>query len=330
MRNSIKLLRITLLMCTLMFTTGCIHYYPEMIDGEDGRDPTKVSVAIQLEFNPTISFSKLLSRQQVDEPIYQRFVIEVSKSGSVVAHKEAYFPADEMQENTEITLPFEIPLHAVEYDVSVWSDYCVTPAAGGALYDASSLVPVVCASSYQACSELKVCYYANTSIDLRPYRDSWDYHHKLNLVLDKPVGKYQIMTTDIKAFLRNNDSDSLHVRVEYNDYHPFGFNVPAENTEMYNDGVMFNNAVSTHAVDENGELCLAYDYIFVPPNVDRTTRITLTISDDKGELIVKYNNIEISYRAGKVTTLYGKFLTQTSSGGIGIDPNWEDEIIIEI
>lgn len=330
MRHSLRIVSVTLMMCIMMLTSGCIHYYPEFVDGEEGRDPTKVSVAIQLEFNPTISFTKLLSRQNDDMPIYQRFVIEVSKSGYVVAHKEAYFPAYEVQENTEITLPFEIPLHAVEYDVSVWSDYCTTSTGSGALYDASSLTPIVSKLPYSGCSELKMCYYANTSIDLRPYRDSWDYHHKLNLSLNKPVGKYQIMTTDIKAFLMNHDADSLFVSVEYNDYHPLGYNVCATTPEIFNDGVVFGNSVSTGAIDENGELCLAFDYIFVPPNVDRTTRITLTISDDKGEQIVKYNNIELSYRAGKVTTLYGKFLTQSSSGGIGIDPNWEDEIIIEI
>ena len=109
MRNYLRLPLITLLMCILLHTVGCIHYYPELVDGEEGRDPTKVSVAIQLELSPTLSFTKLLSRQQLDNLIYQRFVIEIMKAGSVIAHKEAFISVEEMQENTEIHSRLKYP-----------------------------------------------------------------------------------------------------------------------------------------------------------------------------------------------------------------------------
>lgn len=325
-----KIFHSTLMICVLTLITGCIHYYPVAIDGEEGKDPTKVSVAIQLEISPTLSLAAMQSRQAVSGALYQLFIIEFSRKGTVVAHREACIRVEETQDANEITLPFEIPLHALEYDVSVWSDYCNDLLGLTAPYDASSLTPLISNMPYVGNSELKICHYASTSIDLRPYRESWDYHHKLSISLEKAVAKYQILTTDIKAFLTNNSTDSLRVSVEYNDYHPLGYNVVATTPEMYSDRVAFSCAVATTDVDANGELCLAFDYIFVPPNEERSTHITLVVEDGNGARIVKYDNIEISYRAGKITTLYGKFLTQSSSSGIGVNLDWDDEIIIVI
>ena len=322
-----KIIHLPLMIWTFIGMCGCIHYEPVMIDGELGKDPTKVSVSFQLELSPTSTFINYLSRHSDSEDIYQRFIVEVTQRGAIIARKETIVPVTDIIGLSEYTLPYEISLHAVEYEVSVWSDYYT---ANSTSYNADMFTPVYCAIPYFGCSELKLCYCAHKAVDFRPYRDNWDYHHQINLSLNKPVAKYQIITTDAQDFLKSAKTDSLHIRVGYIGYHPIGYNVPSEMPDAHADGIYFYNTVAASDGDITGELCLAFDYIFSPPDDSQPAQIALTITDDNGRKIAEYNDIQFSYRAGKVTTISGRILTQQSSGGIGINKDWDDEIIIEI
>ena len=146
------------------------------------------------------------------------------------------------------------------------------------------------------------------------------------------------ITTDMDDYLKNDNAtvDEITAVVTYVQYVSAGYNVEEQRPNYFEPTRTF---VSKARVDEDGKLELCYDYVFV--NGKQTNvkinfgfyRGDVTITD-RGEIIADnpistWSGIVVPLQRNRETVIEGRMLTASfGTGGIGIDPGFENEIVI--
>lgn len=329
-------------------TAGCL--YDEVLttaDGEEGTDPTEVTLKANLSLNfklPALSQSgTALERPLADEsPEYRhRFVVEAYLNHQPVARQVVY--EDIVDGRTEMTLPVSMKLHARNYEIAVWKDYVQTPdeeqeIAGTEEYfwdtsTSSRLYTVLGSDSYRANNEYKDAFCGSTEIDLGEYRDEWGAVHTEALELTRPVARYELVADDVEKFLSRVESgevkgESFTVRVKYNDYLRMGYNVPLR---LPRHGLMYMQYEKTlrlKDLQKQQSFPLVFDYVLA---ADDGTSIPLTIEIvDSSKQTVASTTFAVGVQAGRHTVITHSFLTADPDGGIDFDPDYDDEVDIDV
>ncbi len=304
-----------------------------------GEDPSQVNVDVNLDLNLSLPDSEGATDDiipSVGADFTRRFVVEAClPDGTPVERKEFLEPVAEDQ--TSFTLPVKMRLNARQYKLLVWSDYVKTETPEENLYyDPSSLTPVLPNGNYVGNNDRKDCFRACVDLDLRKYRDEWAANVPLDVVLERPVGRYEIVTTDLGAF-RKRLADGLisgtefNARIRYSDYRATGYNVLENVPKNLLSYLFFNtNLKNENWEGEQASLRLAFDYILVNPG-EEGSQIPLEIE------IVNENNQQVSrtlvtvpVRQGYNTVVTGRFMTGTDDGGIAIDPDYDGSVDIDL
>lgn len=187
--------------------------------------------------------------------------------------------------------------------------------------------------------------------------------------MNRPMGRYEFISTDMDDFLdktlenidektlrklleaaasradsKNDDTrgdnfwngltrdevadligiDKYKVVFAYNAFMPSTYNLYYDRPSDSSTGVKYESSMS---VGKEG-MQLGFDYILVDEQT--IMNLSMSIFNAEGEQIASTSGVEVPLVRNKNTVVKGTFLTVTSGGGVGINPDFDGEYNIEI
>lgn len=341
-----------LLALPLLMSACTLHEEPELTaEGELGVDPTEVTVEANLILNLNLpergeENSAGTPPVSANADYLHRFIVEAYLNRQPVARQVF---VENITDRTHLSLPVSMKLHARQYQLAVWSDYVSAETPDEDLhYNTASLVPVIPnRAAHTGNTEYKDVFAGTASLDLTTYENQWGAVAELDMELSRPVARYELIATDVAEFLRRVSNGevsgtSFTARVKYSGYLPAGYNVlddVPKHSLMY---MQYNTRFNLPA-EGTEELRMGFDYVFVPN--EEATSIPMEVEIvDANSVTIANTVIQVPCERGKNTTLRAAFLTGTDEpgsgdnpgeggegdGGIGIDPDYDGEITVDV
>lgn len=271
------------------------------------------------------------------EPVCLRYVIDlyrVTSSHSVFVERKVLF-ADVDDPNPQAITTFNVD--ASKYKVLVWCDYVQDDLRQAWYYNTDDLRKIVYSDEEVIDNNDKDVFTNMLDVDLTDYYYlDGEYELVYDVDLERPKGKFKCISTDVDDYVKNgDDAEDITAVVTYTQYVSAGYNVEEQKPNYFEPTRTF---ITKAKYDEDGNLVLCYDYVFVN---GKQTNVKLNFYFYKGEVAVGNDGVitgdEISHWTGIVvplkrnreTLIEGRMLTTSfGTGGFGIDPGFEDEIVI--
>lgn len=318
-------LRITAaIMLLALMVSGCIHTYP---DG-NGIDPTlidtRLEIALDIEWR---NYMPEDARTRTVPGFPVGLVVNLySASGSAVSVEKIFQPG-EIKDNY-ISLPIDKPLRAEEYSMSIWLDYRNPDSHGHLEYDASSIRDIKATYAHGEFSPLHDCLFHEGNLDLRKYAGKIDSKVSVPVILRHPTGRFRIVAEDYQDFLSRNATDinrgiTYSVRIDYVSTIPGAFDLAADEPTRPQENVSFSTPLDILTIP-GIEMELASDRLFTTSETLHHT-IDISVLDSNGNLVSRFSGVRFPLQRGKITNIYGRFLTNGIAGGFMIDTKWEGE-----
>ena len=152
-------------------------------------------------------------------------------------------------------------------------------------------------------------------------------------VIGPSTRRPELVAKDVATFLNKLSTgglkgESFTARVKYSDYLPTGYNlwddVP-KNSLMY----MEYKVAFEPPADGTKELILGFDYVLTDAGETVSIPVELEILNEKNEVLAR-TAFRIPCERGKNTTVRGNFLTSDANGGIGIDPDYDGDLEVDL
>ncbi len=306
--------------------TSCVH---DTVEGE-GVDPTLVNVTTTLKFDlELLPIDINVTRTGAGSDMQLRFIVEAHREGNRELREVVLY--DMQPEQASIELPLELKLNALNYDIMVWADYVERGSDEDYFYNTSDLNEVTIIEPYRGSTDYRDCIYGKANLDLRDYRDQWSVNLDLHIDMVRPLAKYQIIATDVDEFLTrtNSEGGEYTARFSYGFYIPMGYYLIGDVPINSKEGVYFTTPVTIERNEAN-EVLLGSDFIFAG-GLGSFTILNIDIIDSSGKVISRAYGIEIPYEYKHLTTLRARVLTnEMADGGIGFDPEWEDNLDFDL
>ena len=229
----------------------------------------------------------------------------------------------------------ELSLLQGRYDLRLWADRTTDGTTDNSYYNAENLSAVtILTDNYVAngqTDEKDACYATVTAeltggVTEKPVE------------LIRPFARYRLVATDVKSYRNLVEKEhypsveELQVSVTYEGFFPTGFNVVSgKPNDALNTGITYT-ATPVTAEGYNPEKARQVGADFVLTNgTDSFVSVTIKMVDKRtGNAVSTVRGVKIPYRRGHLTTVTGMFLTAgKATGGVHIDTDWEDEIIVE-
>lgn len=168
----------------------------------------------------------------------------------------------------------------------------------------------------------------------------------LNITMQRPLAKFEIISNDLKAFLDKEykamleeaqsrgetpesrvKAEDYKVMIFYSGYMPSAFNINTDKPVDSLLGVAFESQIN---VLNDDEASIGFDYVFVN-GTNSAVVVQVGIYNKEGKQIALSNPITVPLRRSRHTIMRGSFLLQQASGGIVIIPefNGNHNIVIQ-
>lgn len=303
------------------------YYTTVECDAENGTKYTMRTQNIQL--NGT----------RFTEPVCLRYVVDlyrVTSSHSVFVERQILF-ADVEDPNPQAIATFDVD--ANHYHVLVWCDYVQDDVREAWYYNTDNLLSIRYADIPVVDNNDKDVFTNMVDVDLREYYYSeGEFEIVRETNLERPKGRFKCITTDMDDYQYGGGSvDNISAVVTYQQYVSAGYNVEDQKPNYFEPTRQFTAKAK---IDDNGDLELCYDYVFVN---GKQTNVILDFYfyegdlqyDDKGvvlnEEISHWTGIRVPLKRNMETIIEGRMLTTSfGTGGIGIDPGFEGEWVIRV
>lgn len=320
-----------------MLWTGCtLTQEPK----GQGVDPTQVNVEVAVDLNlelPDTEGAYEALVPEVTDEFTRRFVVEAVLPDGTVAQRQVSYEKI-VEGKKEYTLQTKFRLNARQYKVLVWSDYVKTEEMETNLYyDVTSLTPVLPqGNNYVGNNDRKDCFRGRADLDLRQYRDEWAASVSLDVELERPVGRYEIITTDLGAF-RQRLADGLisgsefTVRVRYADYRATGYNVLQNVPKNFLSYLFYKTTLkSENWSGDQASIRLGFDYCLVEPG-DAGSKIPVEVEilNEKNQQVSR-TVFTIPVVQGYNTVVSGRFMTGTDDGSVSVDTAYDGVVDIDL
>lgn len=313
---------------------GCtLHELPETTpDGEPGVDPTAVELTANLNLNINLGQAPAVQADEEAGEHLHRFVVEAFLNRQPVARQTF---VEEITDRTHIGLPVKMKLHARNYRLVVWSDYVKADTPDSDLYyNTESLVPLIpVRPAHTGNTPYKDAFAASLDLDLSPYRDEWNAQPSVDVALQRPVARYELVANDVAAFLRRVKSGEVEgskftARIKYTDYLPVGYNVL---DDVPKHSLMYMQYTKSFPLPAEGtrELPLAFDYVFVAAGQASSILLEVEIVNERNETVAT-TALRVPCQRNQNTIVRGAFLTADPDGGIGFDPDYDGEVDLDV
>lgn len=348
--------------CLLVFTScvKTIHEYP--------TDPTiELNLSLEIDNATPEEFvvvkpggdsgTSYIVRMQAankkntrfEEPVKLRYIVDLYRviaSNSEFVKREIRW-ADPAQPQPENVL---LELEAAEYKVLVWCDYVRASAPEESwYYNTDDLRNIRYSDIEVKDNNDKDVFTAMLDLNFREYSYSTrDFKVDKHLVLERPKGRYKCVATDCdKESLTKMGINNITTVTSYVLWVADGYNVDDQAPNHFDQTRGFHSVISVDDIESDGNLEMCYDYVFVN---GKQTNVRLNFEFYKGILtkgadgqfynedgtpttekdkITTWSGIVVPLKRNMETVIEANFLKRSvGSGGIGIDPGFEDEIVI--
>jgi hypothetical protein len=228
---------------------------------------------------------------------------------------------------------------AQKYKVLVWCDYVQDDVREAWYYVTDDLRKILYSDVEVVDNNDKDVFTNMMEVDFSEYyylEGEFDLVYDIDL--QRPKGRFKCITTDMEDYVKNGDNASaedITAVVTYTQYVSAGYNVEEQKPNYFEPTRTF---ITKARIDEQGELELCYDYVFVN---GKQTNVKINFNFFNGDVVVDDNGVitgeQISQWSGIVvplkrnmeTVIEGRMLTTSfGTGGFGIDPSFENEIVI--
>ena len=247
----------------------------------------------------------------------------------------------------------ELSLQQGDYDLRLWADWTSDGTTDDKYYNADDLSAVtVLTDNYVAngLTDEKDAYYASPSLTL-PRREGTQISEEnpssplggvegaVTVTLTRPFARYRLIANDVEGYLNliaNGEDyppvEDLQVLITYEGFFPTGFDVATgKPNDALNTGIHYTTApVAATGYPEGEARQIGSDFVLTNGEESFVTVTIQMIDPRTGGDISTVSGIQIPYRRGQLTTVSGAFLTAgRTSGGVDIDTDWGDDIVIE-
>lgn len=331
-----KFLLMTAIAASAMLWTGCtLTQEPK----GQGVDPTQVNVEVAVDLSLSLpdnegAYADLVP--EVTDEFTRRFVVEAVLPDGTVAQRQVSYESV-VEGKTDYSLQTKFRLNARQYKLLVWSDYVKTEEKENNLYyDISSLTPVMPQGNYVGNNERKDCFRGCADLDLRKYRDEWAANVALDVELQRPVGRYEIVTTDLGAF-RQRLADGLisgsefSVRVRYADYRATAYNVLQNVPKNFLSYLFYKtNLKNENWEGDQASLRLGFDYCFVDAGENGSKiPVEIEVLNEKNQQVSR-TVLSLPVVQGYNTVVSGRFMTGTDNGSVSVDTAYDGVVDIDL
>lgn len=234
---------------------------------------------------------------------------------------------------TDGTYTATLGLQPGDYDLRLWADWTDGTTADK-YYNADDLSSVtVLTDSYTANGQTdeKDAWYAVQTVSL-------DGAAEQPLTLVRPLARYRIVATDVEGYLNliaKGEAlppiEELEASVSYEGFLPTAFNVATGQPNDALQGIAYRAGIVTaEGYPEDEARQVGADFVLAGDD-DSFVTVTVQLTDrTTGETVSTVRGVKIPYRRGELTTVSGTFLTAgRTSGGVEIDTDWGEDIVIE-
>lgn len=218
-----------------------------------------------------------------------------------------------------------------KYMFHLWTDYVDAGSTTDRYYNADNFSAIVI-TQHEGNNDYRDAFVGHLQTQVTPETTN------LLITNKRPLAKFKFISTDLDEFVeemleleqkKNPEADDTTRGVDFSQYKvmiQYSQNMPSEYDHFLDmpvdiiPNVRFESKIS---VLSDTEAELGFDYVFTN-NSDFPTPINLVVYDKEGNSVAAVNDIPVPLRRGELTIVRGRFLTQQASGGIGIDPEFED------
>lgn len=327
-----NIFNIMLAFLAAMGLSSCVlHEEPERTaDGELGVDPTQVTVNAEINLNVELpgTEEKIFA---MPDTVMHRFVVEAYNREREVVNRQVLYSED--LEATVFSLPVTMRLHASQYRIVVWSDYVrVSDPEAQLYYNADSLTPVINNGGYRGNSNAKDSYSGYVDLDLKQYAKEWNARINTEIRLMRPMGRYELVTTDLKAFQHRLEEGSVKgtsftARIKYAGYLAVGFNCYDRIRKHSLNYMTYTTRL--HIPDDAQTLSIGFDYIFIAPDEKLEVPVEIEVVNENSETVSR-SIVTLPVIQDMNTVVTGRFLTSTADGGLNIDPGYDGDDVIDL
>lgn len=322
-------------MILVMVLSSCdvlIHEYPNkhIIAGNDSKS---VDCTLNLVFD-------------TDMPIYQQ-ITHPSRTASsdnydiryiVEAYRIANTHSAYNQEITRLVSSkggglwdhsINIELAEGVYDLYVWADYVLSGTTSHKYYNTDDLSYISIVGDIQGCDDYRDAFIGR----LESVSISTDEAKDITIPMERPLAKYRFISNDIDTFLsqesNSNNTATLndyYIVFTYPDYVNTSYNILLDTPAAPSRSLSYRAHIKQLS---EAEAEIGFDYIFVG-NADTKVSVSLEIFRSDNTKVGGVDAFFVPLSRGKLTEVRGAFLTTKENGGIGVDPEFDDEITIPI
>lgn len=332
-------LTVMILLAVTIFTVSscCIHEWPDEV-------PVDVMLKLDLDTQewPLYKTVGYDVRSNGSESYMMRYTVEAYKvladgsisdepSGRWVDFGESYV--------SEYNLSVQIT--AGRYYFAVWADY-MCPDDNTTFYDATVLSDVPLDCSLGGNSDYKDAFCGKTEVEI--IRKKLGDIAVVPVRLERPIAKVEFLSDDLKEFVTRIlevrggaesspgaydttiDFSNYVVLFHYTGFFPSAFNALDGTLSDVSTGVSFRSSITPYS---DGEASLGFDYVLVN-GIEGSVMMSVELRDVSGEILSSSASIEVPLKRGHLTIVRGRFLTQDTSGGVGIDPGFNGDFNISL
>lgn len=355
-----------LLAIVIILSIGCdVHEFPKVKDSV--RVYLRLSYDTSLpkwehEYNPYPEEESAATSSQSDEPStagvkstqseepstksvrskgHMRYRVKaypiINGSTSDNLYKEFEFNLNISGGKYDITLPVQLP--SGEYKIIVWSDL-VEEKGDTPIYEIEEFKEITFIGEHKGSTDYKDAFRGTTGCAVRRtiHETTPD---TLDVVMKRPLAKFEFVTTDLDEFIEKEikrytastktmvediDFNNYMVVFHYAGFMPCSFNLFSDKPEDSSTGVLFRSSLSQL---NDTEASLGFDYVFVTGK-ESGVMVQVAIFDKDGTQLSMSGAIEVPIKESWHTVMRGRFLMTSASGGLGIDPSFDDEYNIFI
>ncbi len=357
---------ISSLIAALLTFTGCdIHEFPT-----DNQEPVSLRLHLEFDTDlplfKTVNYTRSEDvfgedeeRQKSSHDI--RYIIKAYRTDNIIGESRTadttfvFTKSDTSNLNHIVT----IELYEGSYDLHVWADYVDKGSNKDKYYNTTDFAEIILANEehHIGSNDYRDAFKGEISLLIPSKTANNDSTitiiNEVTIAMSRPMGKFKFIATDGESFVTrmaeqlskqgtlNLDSDKMSyeqllqsidisqfkVVFRYNNFMPCSFNMFTDKAADAWTRVNFSSQMQS---EQNKELSLGYDYVFIGENETKLS-ISVDVYSKNGELICSSKPIMVPIVRSKLTIVKGEFLSPQSSSGAFIDPGYEgDDYNIEI
>jgi len=327
----------------VMLLGSCVHEWPEHAYPER-------KIVLNISHNLDWTYHEMTVTRSGGENALARYHLQVFRAGETVGPvvEKVVISNDLNRED------FSTAINLVEgsYDIYAWSDYADTDKQESMFFKTSDFSGIIYSEPYNGNNHLRDAFRGKASVTIEPSLSD-SYHKEVDLIMERPLARYEFRATDIMDFIDRETSRGLlprtdisgviapgagdmaqrlpelkryRVKMIYSGYMPSKFNNILNRPVDSSTGISYDAQITVLSRDEAR---LGFDYVMVNGS-ESSIPVAMEIYDPDGQLIGRSNPVDVPTQRGRTTIVRGRFLTSSASGGVGINPDFNGDFNIEV